>query len=634
MTYQNCRARSADPACWQSNDLLSYAAVRPNLLKPLWRNPLLLSAFLLTGLLVAFQLGVTLLHPSWADPVTDWLRASLAWLGLLVSALISLRLTHARRQESRVWWMISAGLLTYAIAQTVWVVCDQFFFPNGVPVPWWPDLFFLLQYPCFFLALALLPGIPPWDQSVMSRVKMVLDCLLMIVAVTALSWYFLLAPLYLRSGQPLLGKITNLAYPVGDLGVLFGLILALFWRRRMERPVLSLLVLALICLAAADSWFTFVDLHTVYVSGGPPDVFWMACYLLFPLAGLWQLRLVQIEGAKKREGKLEESVRESALECQVIGSFRFLFPFVAALLTGGAIVIRATLAPIGSTNPLVPFGVAFGLLLLMTIRQEITFLESERWRREREVARAKELLAMQEVNQHMDTFLGMAGHELKTPLTGLKLSLQLAERRSQPLAQRGPEIASAVAPFLESLARAQRQTERQDRLVNDLLDVSRVRAGKLDLHLDVADLAVILREAVEEQCQAAPDRTLILRFPADRSVLVTADAERIGQAVTNYLSNALKYSPADRPVEAGLDVDDRQARVWVRDEGPGLPVEERERIWERFHRVKGIEIQSGSGVGLGMGLHICQTIIDRHQGQVGVESTPDKGSTFWFTLPR
>jgi signal transduction histidine kinase len=127
---------------------------------------------------------------------------------------------------------------------------------------------------------------------------------------------------------------------------------------------------------------------------------------------------------------------------------------------------------------------------------------------------------------------------------------------------------------------------------------------------------------------------MLLRLPADQTVTVLADADRIGQVVTNYVTNAIKYSPADSPIEVGLDVGVARARVWVRDEGPGLPLEEQEHIWERFHRVKGIRAQSGTGVGLGLGLHICQTIIERHHGQVGVASAPGRGSTFWFTLPR
>ncbi len=187
--------------------------------------------------------------------------------------------------------------------------------------------------------------------------------------------------------------------------------------------------------------------------------------------------------------------------------------------------------------------------------------------------------------------------------------------------------------MLQQFAHTGHQVARLERLVNDVLDVSRVQAGMLDLHPASTDLGTIVREAVGEQRQATPSRTLLLQLPAAQPVPVYADADRLGQVVTNYLTNALKYSPAEQPVVVGLDVAGHEVRVWVRDQGPGLPQEEQGRIWERFHRVKGIEVQSGTGVGLGLGLHICRTIIERHQGLVGVESAPGQGSTFWFTLP-
>jgi signal transduction histidine kinase len=82
-----------------------------------------------------------------------------------------------------------------------------------------------------------------------------------------------------------------------------------------------------------------------------------------------------------------------------------------------------------------------------------------------------------------------------------------------------------------------------------------------------------------------------------------------------------------------IEVVAQQARVRVRDEGPGLPPEELEHVWKRFHRAKGIEVQSGTGVGLGLGLHISQIIIEQHHGSVGVKSAPGQGSTFWFSVP-
>jgi signal transduction histidine kinase len=257
--------------------------------------------------------------------------------------------------------------------------------------------------------------------------------------------------------------------------------------------------------------------------------------------------------------------------------------------------------------------------------------------RDREEARASEL-TLRETKAQMDTFLSIASHELKTPLTSLKLSLQLSQRQVRKLtsstsgsaAEGGARLQSAV----EQLNRTAHQIERMEALVNDLVDVSRIQAGKLELRPEQVDLVAVVHETVEAQREAAPERSIYLQRPADLSqVPVYADAGRIEQVVTNFLTNALKYSPADRPVEVGVEVDPEQARIWVRDHGPGLPALEQEHIWERFHRAQGVEVQSGAGVGLGLGLYISRMIVEHHQGQVGVQSTPGQGATFWFTLP-
>jgi signal transduction histidine kinase len=250
--------------------------------------------------------------------------------------------------------------------------------------------------------------------------------------------------------------------------------------------------------------------------------------------------------------------------------------------------------------------------------------------------RASEL-ALEETKAQMDTFLGIASHELKTPLTSLKLSLQVAERRLRKrTTEKDGESAGTdrgLQPAAEQLGRMSHQMERLERLVNDLVDVSRIQAGKLELRPEQVDLVEIVRDAVEVQEQAAPERTIQFQCPADLAVPVIADAGRIEQVVTNYLTNALKYSPADRPIDIGMEVEPEQVRVWVRDHGPGLSAEQQEHVWERFHRVKDVEVQTGAGVGLGLGLYISRMIVERHQGLVGVESAPGNGSTFWFTLP-
>jgi signal transduction histidine kinase len=166
-----------------------------------------------------------------------------------------------------------------------------------------------------------------------------------------------------------------------------------------------------------------------------------------------------------------------------------------------------------------------------------------------------------------------------------------------------------------------------------MLEVSRIQSDRIALRPSDCDLETIVREAVEAQQLAWPDRTIELHLPDQTAVSLQADADRIGQVVANYLTNALKYSAADQPIEVHLRVANAEAELRVRDHGPGLSEAEQAHIWERFHRVPGIEVQDGSGAGLGLGLYISRTIIERHQGRFGIESTPGQGSAFWFTLP-
>jgi len=196
----------------------------------------------------------------------------------------------------------------------------------------------------------------------------------------------------------------------------------------------------------------------------------------------------------------------------------------------------------------------------------------------------------------------------------------------------GTEVAARLELVQGLLDRAERQIQLLNRLVGDLLDVSRIQANKLELRLETCDLANIVREAVEDQQQMAPARLIRLELPA-KEVHVIADPGSIGQVVTNYLSNALKYSVSDQPIDVTLRVEEQTARLSVHDEGPGLSTSEQERVWERFYRVPDIEVKSGSGVGLGLGLYISKTIVERHHGYVGVYSNPGKGATFWFTMP-
>lgn len=264
-------------------------------------------------------------------------------------------------------------------------------------------------------------------------------------------------------------------------------------------------------------------------------------------------------------------------------------------------------------------------------------LERERLLHERTNAEAQ-LLALLKANGMMNEFLGIASHELRTPLTVIRANVQLLDKTLGRLSNTSDENGTDQARLRERTVvlarRIEQQSLRQERLVNELLDVSRIEAGRLELQVAPMDLVAIVRESVEEQRLLHEQRAISLALPRDcDAIAVCADAERIGQVVTNFLTNALKYSEEDQPVSVALAVHGDAARVSVQDCGPGLSPETHEQIWQRFYRVPGVEVQSGSGVGLGLGLYISKTIVERMGGAIGVESAPGQGSTFWFTLP-
>ena len=317
------------------------------------RDPVLLGAFLLVALVAGYQLTVTLLRPPWLGPVSAWLLAVFAWLELLGMVLFIGWASRAHRPAALSSWLLSAALFFFAIAQTVWLIGHEFLFTGSAPVPWWSDLFFLLQFPCFFLALLLFPCAPERGPQGLVRLSMLLDSLLLMGAAAIISWYFLLAPLYLASTLSLLGKITSLAFPVADLGVLFLLVVFFTHAKRPQarRVTLVLLIVALLLLLIGDAWFADLSLSGGYQPGDPPDVFWLLCYLLFPLAALVQYQLIRRAPAPVPTRPAWAGLRLRRED--VMESIRFLLPLLVALVAAAAIEFHALQAPHPIANRLV-----------------------------------------------------------------------------------------------------------------------------------------------------------------------------------------------------------------------------------------------------------------------------------------
>lgn len=243
-----------------------------------------------------------------------------------------------------------------------------------------------------------------------------------------------------------------------------------------------------------------------------------------------------------------------------------------------------------------------------------------------------------ELEKQKETFMSIVGHELRTPLTAINGSIQLAQRRIQRFLQERPDklpsdVEVMIGKLCKLLEQSLRQTRVQNRLINDMLDISRLAIDKLELSMQPCNLISIVKETVEDLRYTEGNHPIYLVLPEQRHLPVLIDSDRISQVVANYITNALKYSDPEVPVTVEVTIDDVEARVWVHDRGKGMSKKEQKHIWDRYYRTNSAKDQQATGVNLGLGLHICQVLIQRHKGKVGVISKKNKGSSFWFSLP-
>ena len=226
-----------------------------------------------------------------------------------------------------------------------------------------------------------------------------------------------------------------------------------------------------------------------------------------------------------------------------------------------------------------------------------------------------------------DEFLSIASHELKTPLTALRLNTQVIIR------QIGKKDPSAFAP--EKIAnyadQTLRQADRLNRLVDDMLDIARLQTGKLAIQLSNEDLVEIIRDVkfrMNDQFKNITGSELAIEAPA--SLKGVWDRLRLEQVITNLLTNALRYGNA-QPVKVRLSEDGDNAHLEVIDRGIGIKPEQREKIFERFERA---DVSANDVSGLGLGLYIAKEIITSQRGKIWVESNAAGGSTFHVKIPR
>lgn len=267
-------------------------------------------------------------------------------------------------------------------------------------------------------------------------------------------------------------------------------------------------------------------------------------------------------------------------------------------------------------------------IMLEVIHQKIAELEEEiRIRKKVELDLRRKQVELQRIikrekrrEKRKDEFIALASHELKTPITSLKIFTKGLERL---LAKKGQ---TEVMPQLASM---DKQLNRLSHLVNDLLDASRVKQGKLEYTMETFSLDMLIEEIINNIKRITSTHKIVFTHKAGKTVL--GDRHKVEQVLINLITNAIKYSPeGDKVIIKSLQTG-KKVLVSVQDFGIGIPGGQHKEIFERFYQVDSTVGKTYPG--LGLGLYISSKIIERHHGKIWLESEEGKGSTFYFSLP-
>ncbi len=240
--------------------------------------------------------------------------------------------------------------------------------------------------------------------------------------------------------------------------------------------------------------------------------------------------------------------------------------------------------------------------------------------REIKIRLEAELETSKQVQRQKDGFIGMASHELKTPLTSLTAIIQVANAK----------LKNSDDSFLASaMDKAGVQVKRMTTMINGFLNVSRLESGKLHIDRQRFDIDLLINDMISEINLTTSSH--LIHFAQCPPIPVNADREKIGSVISNLLSNAVKYSPKGKNIQVGCIVQNGEVTVSVADEGMGIKPQDLEKIFERYYRIETDHTLHIAGFGIG--LYLSSEIVRRHNGRIWAESESGKGSTFYFSLP-
>jgi signal transduction histidine kinase len=535
---------------------------------------------------------------------------SVIYDGIAAAAAVGvvIGITRNRPERRRPWLLFAAAQVLFAAGEVTFDVYARVL-NRSPPVPSLADGFYLAAYPVIAIGMgALIVGL-----GTRRRLPGFLDAAIVWVAFALAQWVFLMAQHLNEAGLSVAGRAVALAYPAGDVVLLAGLAAFLVtpvWRT----PAYRYLALSLGLLLLADEVYG-VSAET-YVNGDPVDAGWMMAYTCWAAAALHPS--MRALGRRRRA----QGRRVSGWQLGLLSAALCTPPAIllARHLSGDSLEVSAVVAAAG----------AMTLLVLLRVTGIVRELERSRTRERAaraEAEAAQRLLAEQnarllEVDRLKDDFVAMISHDLRTPLTSIIGFVDLT------LQERAGPIGGDQRMYLEVVARS---AQRLLRIVEDLLFVARLQSGPLRLTVADVDLAAIVREAVVEAQLRAQKQEVTVALELEPIPLVLGDPGRLSQLLDNLLSNAIKFTPEGGRITVRLEPASAGVRLEVADTGIGIPPDELPGLFERFVRASTATERQLPGTGLG--LYIARSIVEAHNGTIGVESTPGVGTRFRIELP-
>jgi signal transduction histidine kinase len=524
-------------------------------------------------------------------------------LGIGSALAIGLSIRLNRPDYPLPWLLFAAGNLAFAIAD---VIFNHLVNP---PTPSVADWFYLAGYPLVVAGLILLVV----HAGGHHRIPALGEAAIVTFAFALFQWVWIVDGIVGGSGSAA-HRAVNAAYPSMDVVLLAGLA-GFFVTAAWRTPAFLLLLTSVVALLVSDEVYGVSS--NSYRSGDWTDLGWLASYILWAVAALHPSMR---ELSRPRRGRSSLRVHNARIALLTAALLSAPFVLLVQYLRDANLEVPAVVIAAGAISILVVLRLYGILRALERLRGRERVARADAEQAQMQLALQNDQLV--EADRLKDEFVALISHDLRTPLTSIICYVELT------LEDDGPPLDDERRSYLQVVSRS---SERLLRLVDDLLFVARLQAGRLVLERSELDLCVIAEQAAEEARPRAEGKQITLEFSGGSPVTLHADKGRLFQLLDNLISNAIKFTPEGGKILVRATGGDTGAVLEVSDTGIGLGPGEANLVFDRFFRSSRVVAQQVPGTGLG--LFIARAIVEAHDGTIAVSSREDGGTTFRVELP-